>query len=270
MQPKYSLLLVSSPTQQRSVYFKSKEAMDMWYNEILANQGFSERPIDQYEAQGNLGDGTFGTVILAQHVFSKLKVAIKFMSKEKIENFFTTRNQAFSELELLKETSSAQCPNILELLETFEDSQYFFVVTKFMPAGDLLNYLIKQSIQPLPEVQARLIIKQVAQGIKALHERFIVHRDIKVENVLMNNFTMDAQAVISDLGCSIKLSSPMETLTFKIGTPGYLAPEIIEGRPYGMAVDIWSLGCLLHVLVTASPPFWEDDRSKRNHRVRNE
>lgn len=86
----------------------------------------------------------------------------------------------------------------------------------------------------------------------------------------MNNLTVDATAVIADLGCSIKLKSPFEKLTFKIGTPGYMAPEIIKGEPYGLPVDIWSLGCLLHVLLTATPPFWDDDRTTRNERVCNE
>lgn len=153
------------------------------------------------------------------------------------------------------------------MLEYFEDAQYYYIVTKFMPAGDLLNYLMKQLSQPLPELHAVLILRQLCTGLKNLHDRLIVHRDIKIENVLMKSFRADAQAVISDLGCSIKLKSPTEQLTFRIGTPGYIAPEIILGRSYSFPADIWSLGCLFHVLVTATPPFWEDDRNKRNELV---
>ena len=65
--------------------------MELWYQEILALQGFKDRPINQYQALGQLGDGTFGTVMLAQHLHSKAKVAIKFMSKEKIAKFFTNK-----------------------------------------------------------------------------------------------------------------------------------------------------------------------------------
>lgn len=83
----------------------------------------------------------------------------------------------------------------------------------------------------------------------------------------MSNFQLNANAVISDLGCSIKLKSPTEMLTYKMGTPGYTAPEMIKGKAYSFPADIWSLGCLLYVMLTATPPFWEQDRTKRNHRV---
>ena len=76
----------------------------------------------------------------------------------------------------------------------------------------------------------------------------------------MSNFAEDAKAIIADLGSAVKLRSQTDTVTFKIGTPGYIAPEIILGKPYGLAVDVWSLGCIMHVLLTATPPFWDDDR----------
>jgi len=199
-----------------------------------------------------------------------VKVAIKLMAKQTINRVFTSNGQAFSELEVIQECSLAGCPNILEFIEAFEDSQYLYIVTKFMPAGDLLNYLMKQPIQPLPESHAKKIIRDVAKGLQSLHDRLIIHRDIKIENILMTDFTVDATPRIADLGSAVKLRTSTDTVTFKIGTPGYIAPEVILGKPYGLACDIWSMGCLMHVLLTASPPFWEDDRTVRNARVCNE
>jgi len=72
-----------------------------------------------------------------------VKVAIKFMAKQTINRVFTANGQPFSELEIIQECSLHRCPNILEFIEAFEDSQYLYIVTKFMPAGDLLNYLMK-------------------------------------------------------------------------------------------------------------------------------
>ena len=86
----------------------------------------------------------------------------------------------------------------------------------------------------------------------------------------MSNFTEDAKPSIADLGSAVRLRTPTDTVTFKIGTPGYIAPEILQGKPYGLAVDVWSLACIMHVLLTATPPFWEDDRQARNARVCNE
>jgi serine/threonine protein kinase len=157
--------------------------------------------------------------------------------------------------------------NILEHVETFQDTENYFVVSKFMPAGDLLNYLMKQPVQPLQESQARRIIIQVAIGLQSLHERNILHRDIKIENILMSDFSEEAKVRIADLGSAIKLASPSDTTNFKIGTPGYVAPEVLQGLPYSFGCDVWSLGCLMHVLLTATPPFWNDDRKERTRKV---
>ena len=74
---------------------------------------------------------------------------------------------------------------MLSFIESFEDDEAYYVVAKYMPAGDLLNYVCKQPNQPLDEEHTRMIIRQVAQGIKSLHSRLIIHRDIKLENLLM-------------------------------------------------------------------------------------
>lgn len=76
---------------------------------------------------------------------------------------------------------------MLSFIESFEDDNFYYIVMKYMPAGDLLNYVCKQKNQPLDEEHAKMIIRQVAQGIKALHSRLIIHRDIKLENLLVTN-----------------------------------------------------------------------------------
>ena len=120
-----------------------------------------------------------------------------------------------------------------------------------MAAGDLLNYSIKQPGQPLSEALARNLLKQICAGVKGLHANDIIHRDLKLENILMSDFKETATARIADFGSATKLSSPDAKINFCIGTPGYTAPEIIQGLPYGKTVDVWSIGCLMHVLLTA-------------------
>ena len=85
----------------------------------------------------------------------------------------------------------------------------------------------------------------------------------------MSDYSEDAKARIADLGSAVVLDSPSDTTNFKIGTPGYTAPEIIRGESYSFPVDVWSLGCILHVMLVAVPPFWEDDRKQREHKVCN-
>jgi len=108
---------------------------------------------------------------------------------------------------------------------------------------------------PLSEARVCKIILQIAQGIQDLHRLRIVHRDIKLANILMSDDSPDASVCIADFGSSTKLRSRSDTLTWRIGTTGFTAPEIILGKPYRFSVDVWSLGCLMHCLLFAAHPF---------------
>ena len=94
-----------------------------------------------------------------------------------------------------------------------------------------------------------------------------MHRDIKVENILLSDLTSDAKVRLADFGSAIKLSSLDDWTNFRVGTPGYIAPEVIRGQHYSFSCDIWSIGCLLYVLLAAVPPFWDNDRRLREHKV---
>ena len=83
----------------------------------------------------------------------------------------------------------------------------------------------------------------------------------------MSDFGEEAKVRIADLGSAYKLQSATDSSSFKIGTPGYVAPEILHGQTYSFGCDVWSLGCLLHVLLSATPPFWDEDRKERNRKV---
>ena len=91
------------------------------------------------------------------------------------------------------------------MLECFEDNDSYYCVTPFMAGGDLFRYITKQPDQPLLERQVKRIIKGVATGLQGLHHRNIIHRDIKIDNILMNNLTEDAEVFIADLGSAAKL-----------------------------------------------------------------
>lgn len=228
-QPAHRLLLISSPKKQRSIFYYTREDAEYWHDEILRLQGFLHSRIDQYNAMGKLGQGTFGTVLLAQHKFSEVKVAIKLIEKKTIQKIMNhgQGDQTFEETEILKYCTDTFCANVLELIESFEDATHLYVVTKFMPAGDMLNYLMRQTEQPLSENFAKKLVKQLAEGIEQLHDRNIIHRDIKIENLLMQNFSEDSTVSIGDLGSAKRLASADAKETFIIGTPGYMAPEMI-------------------------------------------
>ena len=100
------------------------------------------------------------------------------------------------------------------MLECFDDDDSYYLVTPYMSGGDLFRYITKQPDQPLPEQQVKRIIKQVLTGLQSLHRRNFVHRDIKIDNILMESLSEDAEAFIADIGSAAKLSSPKERCSF--------------------------------------------------------
>ena len=263
----FCINLITSNSQQRSIYFDSEATMMHWHKEILSAQGYYEQRINQYEPLGKLGEGTFGVVILSQHKNSGVKVAVKVIQKGTIDKVYKKNKQHFEELEISKKIARSGCKNILELVEVFEDSVAYYVVTKFMPTGDLYNYICQQPNQPLDEEHTKVIIRQLCQAVKSLHSQNIIHRDIKIENILMSDNTREATLKLADLGSAAQLESSESTTTFQIGTPGYLAPEVLLGKAYNFSCDIWSIGALMTVLLSAKLPFFEEDRKERKRRV---
>ena len=243
--------------------------MKHWHQAILSAQGYFEQRINQYEPMSKLGEGTFGVVILAQHKNSGVQVAVKVIQKQTIDKVYKKNKQHFEELEISEEIarSETDCMNILELVEVFEDDMAYYVVTKFMPAGDLYNYICKQPDQPLDEEHTKVIIKQLCHAVKAFHDKNIIHRDIKIENILMSDNTRESTLKLADLGSAAQLKSSVSKTTFHIGTPGYLAPEVLLGKPYSFSCDIWSIGALMTILLSARLPFFDEDRKERKRRV---
>ena len=102
----------------------------------------------------------------------------------------------------------------MKMYECFEDDEFYYLVTPYMTGGDLFRYITKQPDQPLQERNVKRIIKQVLVGLKGLHSRNIIHRDIKIDNILMESLSEDAEVYIADVGSAAKLSSPEESCTF--------------------------------------------------------
>ena len=200
----FCLHIISSSQQHRAVYFETELSVKNCHAEILKAQGFLEKRIEQYVPMGRLGRGAFGIVLLGKHKYSGIKVAIKVIDKKVIQETFDVNGQVFDELEIMKEVSG-NCPNVIELVESFEDENSYYCVTRYMAGGDLYKYITTQPNQPLLEAEAKIIIKQVATGLQALHRRNIIHRDIKLDNILVASKMEETKVYIGDLGSAIKL-----------------------------------------------------------------
>ena len=146
-----------------------------------------------------------------------------------------------------------QHQNIIKLLDLFESSNHYFIVLEYMQGKDLFDYIAKRNYS-LPEERAKVVIFQVLQGVRYLHRFGIVHRDLKLENIMMSNSTDRAVPKIVDFGLS-KIIGPNETATEPFGTLGYVAPEVLKKQPYSFSCDMWSIGCILYALISGSLPF---------------
>lgn len=229
---------------ERETYESSKEKEgDDKYN-------FMTTP-DCYNLLKVIGKGSFGKVHLGLQVLTNIKVAIKTIDKNTLANNEKAREKVNSEIKVFKLARGN--PSVVRLLEVFEDERFYYFVMEYEKGGDLLNYMREKGV--MPEDKAKIVMNNTIEGLEHLHKKMILHRDIKLDNILLGS---EFNAKIADFGISCTIVEG-EILYKQCGTPAYLAPEIIKNEGYtGFATDIWSLGVLLHTLLLGKVPFKAD------------
>ena len=212
---------------------------------------------EEYEPEGQLGEGGYGQVYLVRHKKMNLLRAMKVISvKSK-----TSEKKTDEEIELLKQLDH---PNIVKLFEYFSDDDKYYLITEYCKGGDLFDLIKKK--RTFSELSASYIMFQIFRALIYCHNtHHLVHRDIKPENIVVfrkNNATDDLYDVkLIDFGIS-KIFNKVEKKNDNkiIGSLKYMAPEVFEGK-YDEKCDIWSCGVILYILVIAEYPFnGKDDK----------
>jgi calcium-dependent protein kinase len=209
---------------------------------------------DFYELKESLGQGKYGIVKKGIHKKTQKEVAVKIVKKKDLS--IKDQELLKREIEVLK---ICQHPNIIKLDDVFENQDYLYIVMEYLSGGDFFSFLEKRKFR-LSEDNARRISHQLATALYYLHSFGIAHRDMKPENILMVKPTDDSDVKLVDFGLS-KTFGPGETCKEPFGTLCYVAPEILLQRSYDRSVDLWSLGVIMHLMLSGTLPFdSEDDR----------
>ena len=239
------------PNKQRTFYLQKKEDRDMWMTMIKQAIGYANL-FDFYEVKEAVGKGKFGTVKLGIHKKTGKKVAVKIMKKKQMT--VQDIELQMREIEILK---ICQHPNIIRLLDVFENQDYIYIVMEYLKGGDLFNYLESRDFT-ITQDRAREMSHEIATAVYYLHNYGITHRDLKPENILMTSTDDDAHPKLVDFGLS-KIIGPGETCNDPFGTLSYVAPEVLLQKPYDKSVDLWSVGVIVYLLLSGTLPFDDDD-----------
>jgi len=247
----YSFSIHFTNSKKKKYFTQTADEQVKWCKTIKTMMGYSSLA-DFYELRESLGQGKFGIVKSAIHKKTGKKVAVKMLKKASmsVKDLEFVRN----EIETLK---MCQHPNIIKLLDLFENIEHIYIVMEFLDGGDLFYFLEKRKFK-IPEERARKITHSLAAALYYLHSYGIVHRDIKPENIMMENQTDTADVKIVDFGLA-KMIGPSQFCGDLYGTLGYVAPEVLKQEPYGKPADIWSLGIIAHLLMVGFLPFDHDN-----------
>ncbi len=229
--------------------------------------GASKQPFNAVYKLDNtvLGKGGFGVVSLGKRISDDAVVAVKIVTR-------AGERTVGAEKALLQEWSvmkSLVHPGIIRAYDLFIEDRFCSLAVEYIAGGDLFERVVEK--ESYTELDARDLTKNLLLALKYLHDRNIVHRDIKPDNVLLMDNKDNTSLKLADFGLAAKLNKPGDMLTGGGGTVGYAAPELIKRVEHSKPVDMWAVGCLVFVLISGTHPFdfGEDEKTVNAKVMRN-
>lgn len=208
-------------------------------------------PSNKYKIKTKLGDGAYGTVYLAENLITKTIVAMKKIDKSNEDHL--TDSEIRDEIEILKKLDH---PNIMKILEFYNTEKAYYLITEYCENGELYSQISKT----FSETQLAVIFYQLFSGLSYLHENNVVHRDLKLENIMITNIEECDKTKeelfsikIIDFGTA-KIFHQNRTEKTIVGSSYYIAPEVLSQK-YNEKCDTWSAGVILYMLLVGKPPF---------------
>jgi calcium-dependent protein kinase len=246
----------SSKVQLTSIEDKCSKSKVKGVNSLLDHKAFviqNNGDIhDSYKFMKLLGKGSYGEVIHGIHRVTGQDRAIKILNKFLFDDQIEAKNIE-DEFKILR---TMEHPNIVKVYEIFEDNKYLYIVMELLKGGEVFSMLLKEETLK-PEIVA-CIIRQTLQAVAYLHAKKICHRDIKPHNLLLESKEGKTFIKLCDFGTA-KLFNKDKYFKDIMGTPYFMAPEVIKGSPYNYKVDIWSIGIMTFLLITGRLPFKKNE-----------
>jgi len=208
------------------------------------------KSILDFDVGVTLGTGSFGRVRFATHKKTNRHFAIKMLKKAEVIRFQQIEHMK-SEKHILQTLSQEEHPFIVNLVATFQDPRYLFMVLEYVIGGEFFTHL--RNAGRFKNSTAQFYAAHVVLIFEFLHSKNIIYRDLKPENLLLDH---EGYLKITDFGFAKKIDFKTYTLC---GTPEYIAPEVLLSKGHGKGVDWWTLGILIYEMLAGEPPFVDDD-----------
>eukprot|EP00092_Neocalanus_flemingeri_P020500 GFUD01022207.1.p1 GENE.GFUD01022207.1~~GFUD01022207.1.p1 ORF type:complete len:796 (+),score=142.60 GFUD01022207.1:479-2866(+) len=235
-----SLPVADHVTNPKSVKSKGEPS-----SRVSGRRTGEEPHIGKYRLLKTIGKGNFAKVKLAKHIPTGKEVAIKIIDKTQLNP--GSLQKLFREVRIMK---TLDHPNIVKLFQVIETEKTLYLVMEYASGGEVFDYLVLHG--RMKEKEARAKFRQIVSAVQYCHQKKIIHRDLKAENLLLDS---EMNIKIADFGFSNEFVPGNKLDTF-CGSPPYAAPELFQGKKYdGPEVDVWSLGVILYTLVSGSLPF---------------
>ncbi|OMJ79458.1 hypothetical protein SteCoe_20512 [Stentor coeruleus] len=205
-----------------------------------------EDPLNHYEILSKLGEGGAGSVYLCKNKVTNENFAVKRIEIKHDQH----RELILNEIILTKLSAS---PYIVNYYESYDHEGYLWLVVELMKAS--LTDFILGNTGKIPEKIIAYVMRETLLGLKCMHDSFRIHRDIKSDNILIS---LNGAVKLADFGYAAQLTQEQDVRHTVVGTPSWMAPELVTGSDYGLGVDVWSLGIVAIEMVLGEPPYLEE------------